>query len=115
MLENLFTGKILVPDFKTLAPDSAIILDFVDQEFLPSQQCNISSLCHKTNRNRLNRLIEKKTDTKPFKIGLGRQSTSSEIIFEIKTKSMLNKKNRKKSCTKKQEINRRKLSRKLQI
>ena len=98
MLEKLFTGKVLVTDFNTLAAASAIILDFVDQEFLPSQQCNITSLCHKTNRNRLNRLIEKKHILNHLK------SDWVDNIFEIKTKSMLNKKKRKKAVPKNRKL-----------
>ena len=39
--------KKFVPDFKTLALASVIIPDFVEEEFLPLKQHNISSLCHK--------------------------------------------------------------------
>ena len=52
--------KNLIPDFKTLALASLIIPNFFEQEFLATKQCNKSSLCHKTNRNRLIENVYKK-------------------------------------------------------
>ena len=70
--EKLFTGKSLIPDFKTLALASLIIPNFFEQEFLPTKQCNKNSLCHKTNRNHLIENVYKK---KIFNIRLGKMTT----------------------------------------